>query len=115
MDFWQGAAIMKQPECINIHEDCELSGNTAKNSSAKSIILFQFKEANMNPEELKGKWNQIKGQLREKWAKLTDDDWEQLHGDKEKLVGKIQERYGIGKEQAEKQLHEFFNKHKDHH
>ena len=48
----------------------------------------------MNPEELKGKWNQIKGQLREKWAKLTNDDWEQLHGDKEKLIGKIQERYG---------------------
>ncbi|BBB15321.1 NADH dehydrogenase I chain G [Candidatus Rickettsiella viridis] len=37
LDFWQGAAKMKQPECINIHEDCELSGNAAKNSSAKSI------------------------------------------------------------------------------
>jgi Tfp pilus assembly protein PilO len=37
LDFWQGAARMKQPECISIHEDCELSGNTDKNSSAKSI------------------------------------------------------------------------------
>ncbi len=45
-------------------------------------MLFQFKEKGMNPEELKGKWNQIKGQLREKWAKLTNEDWEQLHGDK---------------------------------
>lgn len=69
----------------------------------------------MNPEELKGKWNQLKGQLREKFAKLTNDDWEQLHADKEKLIGKIQERYGISKEQAQKELHEFFNKHKDHH
>jgi hypothetical protein len=38
-DFWQGAARMKQPECINIHENCELSGNADKNSSAKHINL----------------------------------------------------------------------------
>jgi len=69
----------------------------------------------MNPDELKGKWNQLKGKLREQWAKLTDDDWAQLHGDKDKLVGKIQERYGIAKEQAEKELRDFFNKNKDHH
>ena len=69
----------------------------------------------MNPDELKEKWNQIKSRLREKWAKLTDDDWTQLQGDKEKLVGKIQERYGVAKEQAEKELRDFFNKDKDHH
>ena len=69
----------------------------------------------MNPDELKEKWNQIKSKLREKWAKLTDDDWTKLQGDKEKLVGKIQERYGVAKEQAEKELRDFFNKDKDHH
>ena len=69
----------------------------------------------MNPDELKEKWNQIKSKLREKWAKLTDDDWTQLQGDKEKLVGKIQERYGVAKEQAEKELRDFFNNDKDHH
>lgn len=69
----------------------------------------------MNPDELKEKWNQIKNKLREKWAKLTDDDWAQSHGDKDKLVGKIQERYGVAKEQAEKELRDFFNKDKDHH
>ena len=69
----------------------------------------------MNPDELKEKWNQIKSKLREKGAKLTDDDWTQLQGDKEKLVGKIQERYGVAKEQAEKELRDFFNKDKDHH
>ncbi len=69
----------------------------------------------MNPDELKEKWNQIKSKLREKWAKLTDDDWTQLQGDKEKLVSKIQERYGVAKEQAEKELRDFFNKDKDHH
>lgn len=69
----------------------------------------------MNADELKGKWEQFKGKLREKWSKLNDDDWQQVKGDKEKLVGKIQEKYGIGKEQAEKELHDFFNKDKDHH
>ena len=69
----------------------------------------------MNPDELKEKWNQIKSKLHKKWAKLTDDDWTQLQGDKEKLVGKIQERYGVAKEQAEKELRDFFNKDKDHH
>ena len=69
----------------------------------------------MNPDELKEKWNQIKSKLREKWAKLTDDDWTQLQGDKEKLVGKMQERYDVAKEQAEKELRDFFNKDKDHH
>ena len=69
----------------------------------------------MNPDELKKKWNQIKSKKKKKWAKLTDDDWTQLQGDKEKLVGKIQERYGVAKEQAEKELRDFFNKDKDHH
>ena len=69
----------------------------------------------MNPDELKGKWEQFKGKLREKWSKFTDDDWQQVKGDKEKMVGKIQERYGIAKEQAEKELRDFFNKDKDHH
>ncbi len=67
----------------------------------------------MNPDELKEKWNQIKNKLREKWSKLTDDDWTQSHGDKDKLVGKIQQRYGVAKEQAEKELRDFFNKNKD--
>ncbi|MES2998972.1 MAG: CsbD family protein [Pseudomonadota bacterium] len=69
----------------------------------------------MNADELKGKWEQIKGKLREKWSKLSDDDWQHVKGDKEKMVGKIQEKYGIAKDQAEKELRDFFNKDKDHH
>ncbi len=69
----------------------------------------------MNPDELKGKWEQFKGKLREKWSKFTDDDWQQVKGNKEKMIGKIQERYGIAKDQAEKELRDFFNKDKDHH
>jgi uncharacterized protein YjbJ (UPF0337 family) len=61
----------------------------------------------MNPDILKGKWNQVKGEIRSKWGKITDDDLMQVHGDAEKLVGKLQERYGLKREQAEKDLQEF--------
>jgi uncharacterized protein YjbJ (UPF0337 family) len=69
----------------------------------------------MNADELKGKWEQFKGKLRERWSKLTDDDWQQVKGNKEQLVGKIQEKYGVAKDQAEKELDDFFNKDKDEH
>ena len=68
----------------------------------------------MNTDEMKGKWEQLKGKLREKWSKFTEDDWQQVKGDKEKMVGKIQEKYGIAQEEAEKEVHDFFDKDKDH-
>ncbi len=58
----------------------------------------------MNWTQLEGKWKQMKGSVKEKWGKLTDDDLEQIAGKKDKLIGKLQERYGIKKEEAEKQL-----------
>ncbi|WP_417514260.1 CsbD family protein [Minwuia sp.] len=58
----------------------------------------------MNSEELKGKWNQLTGSARKQWGKLTDDDVAEIKGDRDKLIGKIQERYGIAKEEAEKQV-----------
>ena len=67
----------------------------------------------MNADELKGKWQQLIGKLREQWSKLTDDDWQGIKGNKDQLVGKIKERYGVEKEEAEKQLRDFFNKNKD--
>lgn len=67
----------------------------------------------MNADQLKVKWQQIIGTLREKWSKLTDDDWKQVKGSKDQLVGKIKDRYGVGKEEAEKQLHDFFDNNKD--
>jgi uncharacterized protein YjbJ (UPF0337 family) len=57
----------------------------------------------MNSDQLEGKWKQLKGAVKEKWGKLTDDDLEQIAGKREKLIGKLQERYGITKEEAEKQ------------
>jgi uncharacterized protein YjbJ (UPF0337 family) len=61
----------------------------------------------MNWDQLEGKWKQYSGKVKEKWGKLTDDDLTVIHGRRDQLVGKIQERYGIVKEEAEKQVDEF--------
>ena len=51
-----------------------------------------------------GNWKQFKGYVKEKWGKLTDDDLDVIEGKKDQLVGRLQERYGYSKEQAEKEL-----------
>ena len=58
----------------------------------------------MNWEQAKGQWTQMKGAVRKQWGKLTDDDLDVIQGERERLVGKIQERYGIAKEEAERQV-----------
>ena len=60
----------------------------------------------MNWDIIEGKWNEAKGQLRQKWAKLTDSDWEEIAGKKDVLVGRLQQRYGYSKEQAEREADE---------
>jgi uncharacterized protein YjbJ (UPF0337 family) len=55
----------------------------------------------MNSDQLEGNWTQFKGKMREKWGKLTDNDWETVAGKKDQLLGKLQERYGYTREQAE--------------
>jgi uncharacterized protein YjbJ (UPF0337 family) len=62
----------------------------------------------MNWEQVEGKWKQYSGKVREKWGKLTDTDLDVIHGRRELLMGKIQERYGIAKEEAHRQVDEFF-------
>ena len=61
----------------------------------------------MNPDIIQGKWTQIKGSLRSKWGKLTDDDLDRLDGNRQYLLGRLQERYGWQKEQAEREIGEF--------
>jgi uncharacterized protein YjbJ (UPF0337 family) len=58
----------------------------------------------MNWDQAKGQWTQMKGAVRKQWGKLTDDDIDVIAGERERLVGKIQERYGIAKEDAENQV-----------
>jgi uncharacterized protein YjbJ (UPF0337 family) len=57
----------------------------------------------MNADQLEGKWKQLKGSVKEKWGKLTDDDLDVIAGKRDKLIGRLQERYGITKEEAERQ------------
>ena len=61
----------------------------------------------MNSDQFEGKWKQLKGSVKQRWGKLTDDDITRLSGKKDELVGKIQERYGITREQAEKEADEW--------
>ena len=58
----------------------------------------------MNEHTLKGEWNQIKGNVKQKWADLTDDDLLHIEGSRDKLVGSVQERYGHTKDAAEREV-----------
>lgn len=61
----------------------------------------------MNWDLIEGKWNQAMGKVKVKWGKLTDDDVTAVNGKRDQLVGKIQERYGLARDAAEKQVDEF--------
>ena len=58
----------------------------------------------MNKDEVGGNWKQVKGKVKEQWGKLTDDDMTVIEGKRDQLVGKVQERYGYAKDQAEKEV-----------
>lgn len=64
----------------------------------------------INKDIVEGKWNQFKGEARIQWGKLTDDDWQQIAGNKDKLYGMLQERYGYTREEAERSADEFFTR-----
>jgi len=61
----------------------------------------------MNWDQIEGKWKQFTGSARERWGKLTDDDWNIVAGKREHLIGRIQERYGVAQAEAEKQADEW--------
>lgn len=66
----------------------------------------------MNWDQVEGNWKQVKGAVKEKWGKLTDDDLTAAQGQAEALAGRLQERYGMTKEEARKQMDEFIKAHK---
>ena len=63
----------------------------------------------MNEDILRGKWAQLKGRFKEQWGRLTDDEIDELDGQKDQLVGKIQERYGLARDQAARDVDEWLN------
>ena len=67
----------------------------------------------MNWDRIEGNWRQLTGKLKAQWGKLTDDDLDIVNGRREELAGKIQERYGVAKDEAERQLAEWQGKASD--
>ena len=62
----------------------------------------------MNSDVFGGKWKQMRGQVKEWWGKLTDDDLDVIDGKKDKLAGKLQERYGWARDKAEEEISQRF-------
>jgi uncharacterized protein YjbJ (UPF0337 family) len=62
----------------------------------------------MNQDQLQGKWKQMKGSFKQQWGKFTDDDITRLEGNRDKIVGALQEKYGQTKEQAQKAFDDWY-------
>jgi uncharacterized protein YjbJ (UPF0337 family) len=67
----------------------------------------------MNADVLKGKWKELKGGVKEKWGKLTDDDLTQVEGNEDKLIGLLQKKYGYSKEKAQEEYEYFMGRRKE--
>ena len=65
----------------------------------------------MNQDILAGQWKQLRGEIKSRWGKLTDDDLDRIEGDALKLAGLLQERYGIARDEAERRVDEFVKSH----
>ena len=61
----------------------------------------------MNKDRIEGQWKQLKGKMKQQWGDLTDNDLSVADGNTDYLVGKLQERYGIARDEAEKRVREF--------
>jgi uncharacterized protein YjbJ (UPF0337 family) len=61
----------------------------------------------MNQDRIRGQWKQVKGRLKEQWGRLTDDDLDVIAGKRDQLLGRIQQRHGIAKEEAHRQVRDF--------
>ena len=68
---------------------------------------FNRKERSMNEDRMQGNWNQVKGKAKEQWGRLTDDDLDVIAGKRDQLCGRIQERHGLARDEAEKQVKDF--------
>lgn len=67
----------------------------------------------MNSDVLAGKWKQLKGDVKSQWGKFTDDDLASVEGQRDKLIGLVQERYGYAREQAEREVNQFLQRYSD--
>ena len=65
----------------------------------------------MNWDVIRGNWNQVKGKAREEWGDLTDNEIEEMRGERDQVVGKLQERYGWARDEAERRADAFAERH----
>ena len=63
----------------------------------------------MNTDTVKGNWNELKGKVKERWGKLTDDDLTVINGKRDQLVGRLQQIYGRRREDLEREVKEFYD------
>jgi uncharacterized protein YjbJ (UPF0337 family) len=63
----------------------------------------------MNNDIIQGNWNQLRGKIQQQWGKLTGDDLDKIEGKRKELVGRVQERYGYARDQAEKEVNTFLD------
>jgi uncharacterized protein YjbJ (UPF0337 family) len=76
-------------------------------------VYQQRQEVDVNRDRLEGKWKQLSGSVREQWGRLTDDRLSIVAGKHDQAAGRVQERYGIYKEESERQLREFLHRNRD--
>jgi uncharacterized protein YjbJ (UPF0337 family) len=76
-----------------------------------AIVVVTAKEIDMNWDRARGNWKQLRGKVKEQWGKLTDDSLDVIDGRREILLGKVQEAYGISKDQAEREIEEWEAQH----
>jgi len=86
-----------------------LDSSKADLQAAGAPPKIKNRETVMNWEQVEGKWKQYSGKVREKWGKLTDSDLQVIRGNRDQLIGKIQERYGIAKQEAQRQVDEYIS------
>ena len=67
----------------------------------------------METDVLNGMWKQVRGEAKSKWGKLTDDELDQVEGERDKLLGLLQEKYGYAKVKAEQEINEFLHEHRE--
>src|SRR5665213_592841 len=107
MSSWSGSAEAYRPTPTLIDSICGGGTRIARGSLCLHLHRCMHAEVHMNEDKVKGQWKQLAGKAKVQWGKLTDDDLTIVDGNSEYLDGKIQERYGIARDDAKRQVKEF--------
>jgi uncharacterized protein YjbJ (UPF0337 family) len=85
-------------------------GKRALSAHRATAVSATAKESHMNWDRVQGNWKQLTGKVKEQWGKLTEDDITVINGKQDQLVGRIQERYGLAKDEAQRQVDSWINR-----